>query len=183
MLIVGAGPTGLTLACELARRDVPCRVIDASPGPQPGSRGKGVQPRTLEVFDDLGVGERVLANGRIAMPMEMAGPDGQVRRGGAIPESLRNRPDIPYPASLVTPQWRVEQALRAQLTALGGTVEFGTGLQDFEQSDGAVSARLVRDGQSETVLAGWLVGADGGHSAVRAQAGIAFVGETSTRCG
>jgi 2-polyprenyl-6-methoxyphenol hydroxylase-like FAD-dependent oxidoreductase len=61
VLIVGAGPTGLTLACELARSGVSFRLIEASPGPQPGSRGKGIQPRTLEVFDDLGMVDRVIA--------------------------------------------------------------------------------------------------------------------------
>ena len=49
VLIAGAGPTGLTLACELARRGIGFRLIEAVPGPQPGSRGKGIQPRTLEV--------------------------------------------------------------------------------------------------------------------------------------
>jgi 2-polyprenyl-6-methoxyphenol hydroxylase-like FAD-dependent oxidoreductase len=53
VLIVGAGPTGLTLACELGRRGVSFRLIEAVPGPQPGSRGKGIQPRTLEVLTTL----------------------------------------------------------------------------------------------------------------------------------
>ena len=75
VLIVGAGPTGLTLACELARSGVPFRLIDAVPGPQPGSRGKGIHviikpnPPTLAVFDDLGIVDRVIANGCMAMPM------------------------------------------------------------------------------------------------------------------
>src|ERR1700761_625232 len=98
VLIVGAGPTGLALACELARREVSCRIIEAAPGPQPGSRGKGIQPRTLEVFDDLGIVDRVLAHGRMAMPTRSTGPDGQVTLGGT--ETLGERPDIPYPASL-----------------------------------------------------------------------------------
>ena len=55
ILIAGAGPTGLTLACELARRSVPFRLVDAAPAPFNGSRGKGLQPRTLEVFDDIGI--------------------------------------------------------------------------------------------------------------------------------
>ena len=59
VLIVGAGPTGLTLACELARRSISVRLIEAALGPQPVSRGKGVQPRTLEAFDDLGIVDRV----------------------------------------------------------------------------------------------------------------------------
>jgi 2-polyprenyl-6-methoxyphenol hydroxylase-like FAD-dependent oxidoreductase len=178
MLIVGAGPTGLTLACELARSGVSFRLIEAAPGPQPGSRGKGIQPRTLEVFSDLGIVDRVIANGRMAMPTRSTAPDGQVTLGGAVPETLRDRPDIPYPASLITPQWRVEEALRLRLAEFGGAVEFGTALGSFEQSDEGVSAVVVRGGEAETVTARWLVGCDGGHSIVREQAGIAFVGET-----
>lgn len=178
VLIAGAGPTGLTLACELARRGVSFRVIEAAPGPQSGSRGKGIQPRTLEVFEDLGIVDRVIANGRMAMPMLSTAPDGQVTLGGAEPEALRDRPDIPYTTSLITPEWRVEEALRLRLAEFGGAVEFGTALGSFEQSDEAVSAVVVKGGEAETVTARWLVGCDGGHSIVREQAGIAFVGET-----
>ncbi|RCS61249.1 FAD-dependent oxidoreductase [Microbacterium sp. JB110] len=178
VLIVGAGPTGLTLACELARKGIPFRLIEAGAGPQPGSRGKGVQPRTLEVFEDLGIIDRVLSHGRMAMPMQSTGPDGAVTLGGAEPESLRNRPDIPYTTSLITPQWRVEQALRSRLAELGGDVEFGTTLERLEQSDDAVSATIVTAGEKATIIARWLVGCDGGHSIVRKQSGIAFEGET-----
>ncbi|MEN3536887.1 FAD-dependent oxidoreductase [Microbispora sp. ZYX-F-249] len=178
VLIVGAGPTGLTLACELARSGVPFRLIDAAPGPRPGSRGKGVQPRSLEVFEDLGIVDRVLANGWMAMPMHATAPDGRVTRGGAVPKSLTNRPDIPYAASLITPQWRVEEALRVRLSELGGAVEFGTVLVGFDQSDDVVTAEVVAGGMAETVRTRWLVGCDGGHSVVRKQAGIPFVGET-----
>ncbi len=178
MLIVGAGPSGLTLACELARRGVPFRLIEAAPGLRPGSRGKGVQPRTLEIFEDLGIADRVFTNGRMAMPIHANAPDGRVMRGGAVPESLMDRPDIPYPASLITPQWRTEEALRLRRAELGGAVEFGAALVGFEQSDEEVSAAVVKDGMTETVTARWLVGCDGGHSIVRKQAGIAFEGET-----
>ncbi|MFD2416749.1 FAD-dependent oxidoreductase [Amycolatopsis pigmentata] len=178
MLIVGAGPTGLTLACELARRGVAFRLIDACSGPQPGSRGKGIQPRTLEVFTNLGIVDRVLAGGRMAMPLRSTGVDGRVTVGGEEPESLRNRPDIPYTTSLITPEWRTEEALRSRLAELGGTVEFGTTLVGFEQSDEGVSAVVVKGGDAETVTACWLVGCDGGRSTVRKHAGIAFEGET-----
>src|ERR1700761_2414263 len=178
VLIAGAGPTGLTLAVVLARAAVSFRLIETAPGPQPGSRGKGIQPRTLEVFGDLGLADRELAHGRLAMPMAMTAPDGQVKVGGAEPEELKNRPDIPYTTSLITPEWRTEEALRLRLAELGGAVEFGTTLDRFQQTGEGVSAVLVKDGQSETVTARWLVGCDGGHSAVRRQAGIEFVGET-----
>ena len=178
VLIVGAGPTGLTLAVELARDGVPFRLIETEPGPRPGSRGKGVQPRTLEIFEDLGIAERVIANGQLAIPMNSTAPDGHVTRGGAIPESLANRPDIPYAASVITPQWRVEQALRLRLHQLGGTVEFGTTLAGFDQTDDGVTAQIVTDGTTTTVAARWLVGTDGGHSVVRKQLGVPFAGET-----
>lgn len=178
VLIVGAGPTGLTLACELARSGVSFRLIETAPGPQPGSRGKGIQPRTLEVFDDLGIVDRVIANGRLAMPMLSIAPDGQVTRGGAEPETLKDRPDIPYTTSLITPEWRTEEALRLRLAELGSAVEFGTALESFEQSEEYVSAVISKGGGVETVTARWLVGCDGGHSIIRKQAGIAFEGET-----
>ncbi|WP_344856062.1 FAD-dependent oxidoreductase [Amycolatopsis ultiminotia] len=175
-LIVGAGPTGLTLACELARSGVSFRLVEAAPGPQPGSRGKGVQPRTLEVFDDLGIVGRVLAHGRTAMPIRSADLDGRVQQAGA--ETVPDRPDIPYPASLITPEWRVEEALRLRLAELGGAVEFGTALESFSQSEEGVSAVIGQGSEAETVTAQWLIGCDGGHSLVRKQTGIAFRGET-----
>ncbi|MFD2474561.1 FAD-dependent oxidoreductase [Amycolatopsis silviterrae] len=177
VLIAGAGPTGLTLACELARRGVPFRLVEASPGPRPGSRGKGVQPRSLEVFDDLGVIERVLAHGRSAMPILRTGSDGTTSSGPTYEE----RPDVPYPATVITPQWRVEETLGLRLADLGGAVEFGTALESFTQSADAVTAVLRIGGQTETVRARWLVGCDGGRSVVRKQAGIGFDGETNER--
>ncbi|MFI7000544.1 FAD-dependent oxidoreductase [Nocardia sp. NPDC050175] len=178
VLIVGAGPTGLTLAVELARSGVAFRLIDAEPGPHPGSRGKGVQPRTLEIFEDLGIAERVIANGRMAMPMDSIDPHGRVTHGGAIPESLANRPDIPYAASLITPQWRVEEALRLCLEKLGGAVEFDTTMVGYTQAGDGITAEVVTGDTATTVAARWIVGSDGGHSVVRKQAGVAFVGET-----
>ncbi|HEX4225320.1 MAG TPA: FAD-dependent oxidoreductase [Pseudonocardiaceae bacterium] len=176
VLIVGAGPTGLTLACELARRGVSFRLIEAAPGPQPGSRGKGVQPRTLEVFDDLGVIDRVLAHGWTRIAVSSTAPDGQVTRSGR--ETVPSRPDVPYPTGLITPEWRIEETLRLRLAEFGGAVEFGTALSSFEQSAGAVSAVVVTDGAVQPVTVSWLVGCDGGHSIVRKQAGIVFEGET-----
>lgn len=110
VLIVGAGPTGLTLACVLARDGVPFRLIEAAAGPQPGSRGKGIQPRTLEVFEDLGIVDRVLADGRVGMPVQSVGSDGRVEKIGGEP--IEERPDVPYQLGLITPEWRIEEALR-----------------------------------------------------------------------
>src|SRR2546427_5861802 len=105
VLVVGAGPTGLTLACDLARRGVAVRIVDQVPEFPRGSRGKGLSPRSLEVFDDLGVAGRLLKSGVTHLPHRKY-------RGAEVvaeidPEADRVvTPDIPYPAGLMIPQWR-----------------------------------------------------------------------------
>jgi 2-polyprenyl-6-methoxyphenol hydroxylase-like FAD-dependent oxidoreductase len=171
ILIVGAGPTGLTLAIELARRDVPHRLID--PGHRTGSRGKGLQPRTLEVFDDLGVIGAVTAAGRTYPPLRAyAGTD--VVWEGRMAETRDATPDVPYPNGLMVPQWRTERILRDRLTELGGRVDTAA-LATFTQDGDGVTAALT-DGT--TVRAAHLVGADGGRSTVRKTLGVPFLGET-----
>lgn len=181
VLIVGAGPTGLTLAIELAQRGIAHRIIDTAPGPRPGSRGKGLQPRTLEVFDDLGMVDQVLSAGHMAMPIRMT--TRVIGEGGTVtkllaPITFQGRSDIPYAASMIIAQWCVEEALRDRLAQLGGAVEFGTSLVSFDQAHDVVTAVLEVGDRSETVTVRWLVGADGGHSTVRKGTGIAFKGET-----
>ena len=176
VLIVGAGPTGLTLACTLAQRNVHFRIIETSPSPQAGSRGKGVQPRTLEVFDDLGIVDRVIAHGSFDMNML------QHDESGATTELPRRylppRPDAPYLSTLLTPQWRVEEALRTRLGELGGRVEFGVTLSDYIHDDDGVTVQRIGPEGEESIRAGWLVGCDGGKSSIRQRAGISFLGET-----
>jgi 2-polyprenyl-6-methoxyphenol hydroxylase-like FAD-dependent oxidoreductase len=162
VLIVGAGPTGLTLACALARSGINFQIIEVLNGPQPGSRGKGVQPRTLEMFDNLGIVDDVIAMGRLAMPIRKTALDRQVTETGT--ENLSTRPDVPYPTSLITPEWRVEEALRVCLTELGGAVEFDSALESFVQFQEGISVSIVKGGQAQMITARWLVGCDGGHS-------------------
>ncbi|MGW4794802.1 FAD-dependent monooxygenase [Nonomuraea sp. NPDC004297] len=175
VLIVGGGPTGLTLACELARRGVTFRVIDRSPEFHHQSRGKGIQPRSLEVFDDLGVVQDFLDAGTAEMPARIHMDRRFVAElhllAGAHP-----RPDVPYPTLVLLPQWRTERILRARLAELGGHVELGLQLADLEQSDNQVVAHLAT---GEVIHASYLVGCDGGGSAVREAAGIAFPGLVS----
>ncbi|KAA2254947.1 FAD-dependent oxidoreductase [Solihabitans fulvus] len=178
VLIVGAGPTGLTLACDLARRGVACRIVERSGSPAVGSRGRGLQPRTQEVFDDLGIIERVRAAGGDY-------PDIRAHRGedvvweGRMIEHREPTPDVPHPNPWMLPQWRTTQLLRDRLAEFGGShVEFGTELTGFEQDADGVLATLVHDGVPELVRVGYLVGADGGHSAVRRTLGVGFEGET-----
>lgn len=178
VLIVGAGPTGLTLACNLARRGISFRIIDTARTHQKGSRGKGVQPRSLEVFEDLGVAKRLLDEGRSAMPMRSTSAHGEVTEGGQEPAELAGRPDIPYTTSLITPEWRVEEALRDRLADFEGSVEFNTTLREFESTDTGVRALVSTGAREEVLMARWLVGCDGGHSSVRKGAEIKFPGET-----
>ncbi|MFE7720040.1 FAD-dependent monooxygenase [Nocardia rhizosphaerihabitans] len=177
VIVAGAGPTGLTLAIDLARRGIAVRLVDRAETPFQGSRGDGIQPRTLEVFEDLGVLGAVLSAGRDlpAMHVYFAGEFVGERR---MAEPVAPAPDVPYPNGWVLGQSDTEAILRARLAELGGQVEFGTELVDFTHDDTDVTATLLRDGVHETVHASYLVGADGGASTVRKGLGIAFEGST-----
>ena len=179
VLIVGAGPTGLVLACELARRGVPHRLIERSSRPAEGSRGKGVQPRSLELLDDLGVARALVAGGRFDMPMLLHGKDGSAPLAAAPPPPPRE--GAPYASPLLTPQWRVEGLLRDRLLQLGGSIEWGVELLGIEQEDERVIARVRAGDAAERIAARWLVGCDGGHSTVRKTIAAPFVGETLER--
>ncbi|MFC8382797.1 FAD-dependent monooxygenase [Nocardia sp. NPDC057272] len=177
VLIAGAGPTGLTLALDLARRGVHVRLVDRADSPFQGSRGDGIQPRTLEVFDDLGVIDAVLAAGR-EVPVMRAYFAGTFVGERRMADPVEPTPDVPYPNTWVLGQSDTEAILRARLAELGVTVEFATALVDFTQDDAGVTATLQRGSTSETVRASYLVGADGGASTVRKRLGIAFEGST-----
>ena len=156
VLIVGAGPTGLTLACELARRQIRFQIVDKEPRYPSGSRGKGLQPRSLEVLEDLGVIDEILAAGRFHV--RFRGYDGANVLGewdwheGRVPT-----PDVPYASTLIIPQWRVEEILRDRLGALGGTVELGTRLTGLTQDEAGITATLARGDVNEEVRIDYLV--------------------------
>src|SRR5262245_27199249 len=132
VLVAGAGFAGLILACDLARRGVRIRIVEASPQPpdeRSGSRGKGIQPRTLEVYDDLGiVGAVHTAGGPYSPAMAWDGP----RQIGSPKfhriERREPTPDVPYPSMWMLPQPRALEILRKRLRELGSEVEFGTRL-------------------------------------------------------
>lgn len=178
VLIAGAGPTGLTLAIDLARRGVHCRIIDRGAGPQPGSRGFGLKPRTLEVFDDLGVAERIMRASRT--PGHTRVHLGEPLLFDLPPVTVRSTERRRYPASRALPQYRVEAVLRDRLAELGGAVEFGCVLTDLRQDATSVTATFTRDGVPQTVRADYLVGCDGGGSTVRKSLGVRFEGRTDS---
>ncbi|MET7642801.1 FAD-dependent monooxygenase [Streptomyces sp. NPDC005426] len=173
VLIVGAGPCGLALACDLARRGVPALLVEQAPALFPGSRGKGVQPRTREVLDDLGVGDAVRAHGGPA-PVGMVWQDGE-RVGEHRMFRVAAPTDAePYGEPWMMPQWRTQEILLARLRELGGDVAFSTALTGLAQDADGVTAQL----STGPVRASFLVAADGGRSTVRRALGIAMTGET-----
>ncbi|AXB47104.1 FAD-dependent monooxygenase [Amycolatopsis albispora] len=174
VLIAGAGPTGLTLAIELARREVDVRVVDKAAEFFAGSRGDGLQPRTLEVFDDLGVVEAVLEAGITPPPMR-AYVAGEFVGEHIMFELSEPTPDVPYPNGCMLGQSRTEQILRERLAGFGVRVELGTELTGFTQDDTGVD--VVLNGTERTRV-DYLVGADGGKSFVRKSLGIPFEGTT-----
>lgn len=174
ILIVGAGPTGLVLANELARRGVDHRIIERSARPFDGSRGKGVQPRSLEIFETIGIADALIANGRFDIPMLLHAKEGTQ----LLDQSGEAREGAPYRSTLLTPQWRVEGLLRSRLAELGSEVEWATELTGIDQEPHRVVARVLARGSEDRIEARWLVGCDGGQSTVRKTLGIRFGGKT-----
>lgn len=173
VLIVGAGPTGLTLALDLLRRGISCRLIEAAETPFTGSRGKGLQPRTLEIFDDLGIIEPILAAGGCYPKLRIhLGPLSM--RVGSLGSSKPPTESTPYPNLWMVPQSRTEEILRERLHALGGRVEFNRTITNVRQNQDSVDAMFSN---GETVRVDYLVGCDGGHSTVRKALGLKLEGE------
>lgn len=176
ILIAGAGAAGLTLAIDLARRNIPLRIIDKAEAPFIGSRGKGIQPRTQEIFEDLGVLDRIAARGGRYPPLRVYGPDGA--KDVTLMEARPESPAEPYGQPLMLPQNLTEGVLRERLAEFGVTVEFGRELIGFEEKEQAVEVTIKSHAGSEVLRASYLVGADGGSSFVRKSLGIGFPGDT-----
>ena len=177
VLIVGAGPTGLTLACDLARRGVNFRIVEKATDYAAGSRGKGMQPRSMEILDDLGVIDRILDHGQFHLPFRSY--DGTTVLGDHdMHEGRHPTPDVPYASTLIIPQWRVEETLRLRLAEWGAGVELATELVVIEQNEDYVTATLQKPDTQEQVRSKYLIAADGGHSFVRKSLNVGFEGET-----
>ncbi|MFD8785475.1 FAD-dependent monooxygenase [Kitasatospora sp. NPDC059599] len=174
VLIIGAGPTGLALALDLARHGVAALVVERGAELFPGSRGKGLQPRTLEVLHDYGVLDRV---------REVAGhyPPNLFWKGGEPQDERRMYEPAepseaePYTETLMLPQWLTQRILHGRLRELGGEVAFGRELAGLRQDEDGVTAEFTT---GAPVRARYLVAADGGRSTVRRLLGIGMTGET-----
>ncbi|MEU1144625.1 FAD-dependent oxidoreductase [Streptomyces sp. NPDC005863] len=176
VLIIGAGPTGTALAIDLARRGLAIRIVNKSDHAFDGSRAKGIQPRTLEVLEDLGALDSILAGGTTYPLLGIhLGPLAAPWR------MMRNRQpsaDVPYPNTWLIPQYSTDRALHARLEQLGHHVEFATGLVELTQDSDLATAKVTGPDGIEEITARYVVGADGGSSTVRKQLGIGFTGST-----
>jgi 2-polyprenyl-6-methoxyphenol hydroxylase-like FAD-dependent oxidoreductase len=176
VLIVGAGPSGLTMAAVLARYGVIARLVDrAVVPPADRSRAIVVQARTLELFEDLGIVEEVLRTGLTVEHANLFSPSGGHGVIRIRPEWIESR----YGRIVTLPQDETERILGALVAANGVVIEHGVELTSIETDAAEVVAQLRHaDGHIERYAADWVIGCDGAHSAVRRAAGIPFPGST-----
>ena len=159
VLIVGAGPTGLMLANQLARRGVRATIIDRHAGPALQSRALGVQARTMEIYAQLGIVGRALELGKKGTGANIWA-DG--RRMARVPLGETGRGVTPYPYILILGQDDNERILGERLRDWGGAVQWNTELTGIEQADGHVAATLKQaDGTTRKLTAAWVAGCDG----------------------
>jgi 2-polyprenyl-6-methoxyphenol hydroxylase-like FAD-dependent oxidoreductase len=168
-LIAGGGPIGLTVAIELARRGVDLRIVDPIIEPPQYAKAVGVQPRTLEVFEGMGVLDRILG-----ASIQMFGQLVYVNGEKVAQVEFATPADVPF-GFIAIPQYATERILREELAMYGVQVERGVRVTAFEQDGDGVTATLDGD-ERQTVRAGYLIGADGAHSAVRKALGLTFEG-------
>jgi 2-polyprenyl-6-methoxyphenol hydroxylase-like FAD-dependent oxidoreductase len=170
VLAVGAGPTGLALAIELRRRSVDVLLIDALEAPQHWDRATVVHPRSLEIFEALGIVDEFLAAGA---PQRAA----RLHSAGEVLAELDfSRSGAPYAYNVGLSEEATERILTEKLESLGGQVERSTRLLRMSQEADGVSATVDRGGREEEVRAKWIVGCGGYHSSVREAVGIELEG-------
>jgi 2-polyprenyl-6-methoxyphenol hydroxylase-like FAD-dependent oxidoreductase len=173
VLVAGAGPVGLAMACELARYDLSVRIVDKTAERTDKSKALVVWSRTLELMDRMGCREKFVTCG---LKVAGAGIYADHKRIGFVDMT---GVATPYPFALMIPQSDTERLFEEHLTGFGVHVERQTALQQFAATADGVSCVLVHeDGSQETVEASWLLGCDGAHSVVRHQLGMEFHGET-----
>ncbi|MFD8104400.1 FAD-dependent monooxygenase [Nocardia fluminea] len=170
VLIVGAGPVGSAAALEVARRGVRCRIIDARADPPQYAKAVGIQPRTLELFEAMGILREVLDAGILLRGQIVYLNGAEVDR-----MDLTLPPEVPF-GFLGLPQYETERILRRHLESLGTRVERGVRLVGFTQDEDGVDAVLAGPEGEHTVRARYLVGCDGAHSTVRKTLGLTFEG-------
>ena len=175
VLVVGAGPTGLLLASELRRRKVECRIIDAHPAPLPWDRATVVHPRSLEVFESLGLVEPLLATG---VKQHFARVHSAGRVLGEIDLSICGSR---YEFNIGVSEEVVESILTDYLRRQGGEVVRSSELVDLKQREEGFVATVRHSSTTEHIPAAWVVGCDGVHSSIRKLSGIELGGRDITQ--
>lgn len=170
VLVVGAGPTGLTLASILARHGVACRIVDKEAAPATQSRALGIHARTLEAFDLMGILPGFLERGHVVHGVEMRS------EGKQVMHVRLDDVDSVYPFVLVLSQTETERLLTEHLASLGIAPEPSLSLTSFQQDAKGVTSTLDRSGEPVTIRSRWIAGCDGAHSAVRHGLGLKFEG-------
>ena len=173
VLIVGAGPTGLSLAIELARRGVAYRLIEKATARSDKSRALAVQARSLELMRPWGVADELVASG---MKVYEAQFYVEKKASATVEFGDLGIDDTPYPHLLFASQADTERLCEAALERLGGRVERGVELVNALERDGFVATTLRGASGLEEARFDWVVGCDGAHSAVRHAAALPFEG-------
>ena len=179
VLIVGAGPTGLALTCQLIRYGVDFVIIDKKETTTPYSKAIGVQARTLEIYEQIGLADKLIAQGLIAEKARMfAG--GKLR--GEIEFNELGKGMSPYPYVLLVEQGKHEALVYDHIKRQGKDIRWQCELESFKQDADGVSATIKTAlGETETIKAKYLVGCDGSKSLVRHALGLTFEGSTFER--
>ncbi len=179
VVIVGAGPTGLALACQLIRYGVDFLIVDKNETTTPHSKAIGVHARTLEIYEQIGLAKPLTDLGAVAEKARMI-VGGKVR--GEVSFGEIGQGMSPYPYILIVEQGRHEKVLHEHMREHGKEVLWQTTLEHFEQNESGVESEiLTSDGQRETIHAKFLVGSDGAKSLVRQSLGLEFGGSTFER--
>jgi 2-polyprenyl-6-methoxyphenol hydroxylase-like FAD-dependent oxidoreductase len=172
VLIVGAGPVGLFLANECARRDLTFRIVEARSGQSVHSKALAVMPRTMEIFDMAGVAAPFLHRANRVTTVAV------VPRRRTLARIPFRPADTPYRFVAMVPQDITERLLVEELHRKGGAVEYDTVcLSVEEQRDGRVGVTLEQNEKTSQVTADFVVGCDGAHSTVRHLLNLPFEGE------
>jgi 2-polyprenyl-6-methoxyphenol hydroxylase-like FAD-dependent oxidoreductase len=176
VLIVGAGPVGLTLACELKRYGVAVRIVDKAPQRTDKSKALVLWSRTLELLDRGGGSEAFIKAG-----FKVAAVNFVATNGNPVGRVSMEAVKTPYPYALMLPQSESERLLEERLNHLGVEIERQVEVIRFvDAADGIEATLLHSDGHEENHEADWIAGCDGAHSTVRHTLGAAFEGETLT---